>query len=128
MHVIAVLRQVFANPDMRRVQGGWLLAIAAEWIYIVNLLVLAYVVGGVLGAGLVGMLRTLPAAVVGPMLALSRTASRVTGCCWQCTACAVWLCCSSRWPRWPTSRRSSSSARHCSRVALRHYIAPRRCR
>lgn len=69
MHVVQVLRQVFANPDVRRVQGGWLLAITAEWIYLVNLLVLAYIVGGVVGVGLVGMLRTLPAALLGPMLA-----------------------------------------------------------
>ena len=69
MHVVAVLRQVFDNPDVRRVQGGWLLAITAEWIYLVNLLVLAYLLGGVLGVGVVGMLRTLPAAVLGPLLA-----------------------------------------------------------
>jgi len=69
MQVMTVLRQVFANPDVRRVQGGWLLAITAEWIYLVNLLVLAYLLGGVVGVGVVGMLRTLPAALVGPFLA-----------------------------------------------------------
>ena len=69
MQVVAVLRQVFANPEVRRVQGGWLLAITAEWIYLVNLLVLAYLLGGVVGVGVVGMLRTLPAALVGPLLA-----------------------------------------------------------
>jgi MFS family permease len=69
MHVLTVLRQVFANPDVRRVQGGWLLAITAEWIYLVNLLVLAYLLGGVVGVGVVGMLRTLPAALAGPLLA-----------------------------------------------------------
>lgn len=69
MQVVQVLRQVFASPDVRRVQGGWLLAITAEWIYLVNLLVLAYVVGGVVGVGIVGMVRTLPAALLGPMLA-----------------------------------------------------------
>jgi MFS family permease len=68
MQVVDVLRQVFANPDVRRVQGGWLLGITAEWIYLVNLLVLAYVLGGVVGVGIVGMLRTLPAALLGPML------------------------------------------------------------
>jgi MFS family permease len=69
MQVLTVLRQVFANPDVRRVQGGWLLAITAEWIYLVNLLVLAYLLGGVVGVGVVGMLRTLPAALAGPLLA-----------------------------------------------------------
>jgi MFS family permease len=69
MQVVQVLRQVFASPDIRRVQGGWLLAITAEWIYLVNLLVLAYLVGGIVGVGIVGMLRTLPAAFLGPMLA-----------------------------------------------------------
>ncbi|CAN5818493.1 hypothetical protein BH24CHL6_BH24CHL6_01730 [soil metagenome] len=69
MQVLTVLRQVLANPDVRRVQGGWLLAITAEWIYLVNLLVLAYLLGGVVGVGVVGMLRTLPAALAGPLLA-----------------------------------------------------------
>jgi hypothetical protein len=69
MQVVQILRQVFANRDVRRVQGGWLIAITAEWVYLVNLLVLAYLLGGVLGVGIVGMLRTLPAALLGPMLA-----------------------------------------------------------
>lgn len=33
MHVVQVLRLVFASPDVRRVQGGWLVAITAEWIW-----------------------------------------------------------------------------------------------
>jgi MFS family permease len=69
VNALAILRQTMAGPDMRRVQGGWLLAITAEWIYLVSLLVLAYDLGGVLAVGLISMVRMLPAALLGPMVA-----------------------------------------------------------
>jgi hypothetical protein len=71
MSDLRVLRDVLRNGDIRRVQGGWLLAWTAEWVYVINLLVLAYLVGGIVAVGLVSMLRMLPAAMVAPMLAMA---------------------------------------------------------
>ncbi|MGQ0608020.1 MAG: MFS transporter [Chloroflexota bacterium] len=63
------LRQVIANRSLRQVEAGWLMAIAAEWAYLVSLLVYAYDVGGVLAVGLLSTMRMLPAAIVAPFLA-----------------------------------------------------------
>ncbi len=63
------LRQVVANRQLRKVEAGWLIGIAAEWAYMVSLLVYAYDVGGVLAVGLVSTLRMLPAAILAPLLA-----------------------------------------------------------
>ncbi|MGH2383221.1 MAG: MFS transporter [Candidatus Limnocylindria bacterium] len=63
------LRQVIANRSLRRVEAGWLMAIAAEWAYLVSLLVYAYDVGGVLAVGLLSTTRMLPAAILAPFLA-----------------------------------------------------------
>ncbi|MDQ4036341.1 MAG: cyclic nucleotide-binding domain-containing protein [Chloroflexota bacterium] len=62
------LRRVAANRSLRRVEVGWLVAIAAEWAYLVSLLVFAYDVGGVIAVGLLSTLRMLPAAVLAPIL------------------------------------------------------------
>src|SRR5688500_7560016 len=62
------LRQVVANRSLRRVEAGWLVAIAAEWAYLISLLVFAYDVGGVIAVGLLSTLRMLPAAVLAPVL------------------------------------------------------------
>jgi MFS family permease len=62
------LRQVVANRSLRRVEAGWLVAIAAEWAYLISLLVFAYDVGGVVAVGLLSTLRMLPAAVLAPVL------------------------------------------------------------
>jgi MFS family permease len=66
---IAALRQVLANPDMRRAAVAWMLAWAAEWAWLVALLVFAYVSSGVAAVGLVGLARTLPAGILAPALA-----------------------------------------------------------
>ncbi|MGI8999296.1 MAG: MFS transporter [Candidatus Limnocylindria bacterium] len=63
------LRQVIRNQSLRRVEAGWLMAVAAEWTYLVSLLVYAYDVGGVLAVGLMSTLRMLPAAILAPFLA-----------------------------------------------------------
>ena len=42
-----ILGEVLRNGDLRRTHAGWLLAITAEWMYVVNLLVFAYAIGGV---------------------------------------------------------------------------------
>lgn len=62
------VRQVMGNQSLRRVEAGWLMAVASEWAYLVSLLVYAYDVGGVLAVGLVSTLRMLPAAIAAPFL------------------------------------------------------------
>jgi MFS family permease len=62
------LRQVARNRLLLRAQAGWLLAIAAEWAYLVSVLVFAYDLGGVVAVGLVSTLRMLPAAFLSPFL------------------------------------------------------------
>ena len=62
------LRQVAANASLRRAEAGWLMAIAAEWAYLVSLLVFAYDAGGVVAVGLLSTLRMLPAALCAPLL------------------------------------------------------------
>jgi MFS family permease len=52
---------------MARVQMAWLLSIAAEWAYLVALLVFAYGVGGVAAAGLIATLRMLPPVIGAPL-------------------------------------------------------------
>lgn len=67
--IVDALKDVLGSPALRRAEVAWLLGIAAEWIYVVNLLVVAHEAGGVLGVGLVGTLRMLPAAVMAPLVA-----------------------------------------------------------
>jgi MFS family permease len=54
---------------MRRVQLAWSGMITAEWAIIIALGVWAFEAGGALGVGLMTVARTLPAAVMGPLLA-----------------------------------------------------------
>ncbi len=65
----AILGAVLRNGDLRRTHAGWLLAITAEWMYVVNLLVFAYAIGGVAAVGVVSVTRTVPAALLSPVLA-----------------------------------------------------------
>ncbi len=65
----AILTDVFQNRDLRRAHAGWLLAITAEWMYLVNLLVFAYAIGGVAAVAAVSVARTVPAALLAPVLA-----------------------------------------------------------
>lgn len=62
------LRRVLANPDMRRAQLAWMLGYAAEWSWLVALWVYAYQTSGVLAVGILGLARTLPAALLSPAL------------------------------------------------------------
>jgi predicted MFS family arabinose efflux permease len=57
---------VFANGNLRRSQLAWASAVTAEWAFFVGISVFAYQEGGTLGVGLVGLIRMLPSAVIGP--------------------------------------------------------------
>jgi len=66
---LRALIDVLHNPQLRRVQLAWSGCITAEWAFIVALGVYAFREQGVIGVGLVGLVRTLPAAIVGPFAA-----------------------------------------------------------
>ena len=61
--------QVFANPNIRRIEGAWAASIIAHWAYGIALAVFAYRDGGAAAVGLVGLVRFLPSAVASPFTA-----------------------------------------------------------
>ena len=67
--LVGPIRDVLRNPAMLRLQAAWFLAIAAEWAYVVALLVWAYGFGGVAAAGLITTVRMLPPVVGAPIAA-----------------------------------------------------------
>ncbi len=62
------LRRVLVNPDIRRALMAWMLGYAAEWSWLVALWVYAYQTSGVVAVGILGLARTLPAALLSPAL------------------------------------------------------------
>jgi MFS family permease len=62
----ASLRDVFVNPDLRRLLLASTGYFTGEWAYTVGLSVFAYKVGGAAAVGAVGLIRMLPAALVAP--------------------------------------------------------------
>jgi MFS family permease len=66
---VRATRAVLASPDQRRIQFGWAGCITAEGAQLVALGVYTFDAGGVVAVGLLGVVRTLPAAVVGPFVA-----------------------------------------------------------
>jgi MFS family permease len=68
-HVLTVLGAAARNEDVRRVELAWGAAIAAEWAHFVALGVFAYERGGASAVGVAGLVRLLPAAIVGPFAA-----------------------------------------------------------
>ena len=66
---VLATRGVLASPDQRRIQFGWAGCITAEGAQLVALGVYTFDAGGVVAVGLLGVMRTLPAAVVGPFVA-----------------------------------------------------------
>ena len=70
LHRLAVavdaLRRVLVNPDIRRALLAWMLGYAGEWSWLVALWVYAYQTSGVVAVGILGLARTLPAALLSP--------------------------------------------------------------
>jgi MFS family permease len=60
----------FANPGLRRVQLAWMSTMVGQWAYYIALAVYAYDVGGAPAVGLVGLIRTIPAAVAAPFIGM----------------------------------------------------------
>ena len=69
VHALAGLVAVLRNANLRRLELAWGAAITAEWAHFVALGVFAYDAGGAVGVGIAGLVRMLPAALVGPFAA-----------------------------------------------------------
>ncbi len=54
------------NPSIRRIELGWAIGTAADWAFLVILLVFAYDAGGTLAVGILGAVRTVPAMIAAP--------------------------------------------------------------
>src|SRR3990170_1326376 len=61
------LRGALADPGIRRIELAWAAGIVADWAYLIALLVVAYRAGGALGVGALGVVRMVPALVLGPL-------------------------------------------------------------
>jgi hypothetical protein len=61
-----VLRAALQDPDLRRLQTGWMAVNAGQWAYLVTNLVVAYEVGGAAATGLLGVASFAAPAVVAP--------------------------------------------------------------
>ena len=61
------LRHVLGNPAIRQIELAWVAATAADWAFLVAMLVVAYDAGGVLAVGLLGAVRMVPATLTAPL-------------------------------------------------------------
>ena len=61
--------QVFANPDLRRLQLAWAGSLIGNWSYFIALAIYAYGQGGAGAVGIVSVIRMIPAAIASPFLA-----------------------------------------------------------
>jgi MFS family permease len=64
----APMGEVIRNPSMLRVQASWVLGNAAQWTFLVTLLVFAFDAGGVVLTAIVSTARILPAAILAPLV------------------------------------------------------------
>jgi MFS family permease len=62
--------RIFRNPDIRRIELAWAGSVLGHWAYGIALAVYAYDKGGAAAVGLVGLIRFLPPAIVGPFTAM----------------------------------------------------------
>jgi MFS family permease len=63
---LPALREVFAEPNLRRLELAWTGSIGAEFSYTVALAVYAYEQGGATAVGIAGIARMLPSALAAP--------------------------------------------------------------
>jgi MFS family permease len=62
----SAVREVLRNRAIRRIEAAWMLGVAADWAFLVVLLVVAYEEGGTLAVGILGAVRVIPAIVAAP--------------------------------------------------------------
>jgi MFS family permease len=63
-------RDVFANPNLRRVELAWAGTNIGRWAYFVALAVYAYEQGGATAVGLVALIRMFPSAIAAPFTSI----------------------------------------------------------
>src|SRR5256885_5167048 len=67
---LATFRDVFRNPNLRRIQLAFVGSITGDWAFGIAAAVYAYEHGGAAAVGLIGLIRWLPSAAVAPFSAL----------------------------------------------------------
>ena len=67
---VAVLQDALRSRSIRRIEISWAIGTAAEWAFLVILLVVAYDAGGALAVGVLGAVRIAPAIVAAPFATL----------------------------------------------------------
>jgi predicted MFS family arabinose efflux permease len=65
---LGAVRDVFRNPNLRRLQFAWIGSIAGQYSYSIALAIFAYRHGGAAAVGVIALIRTVPAAVLGPFV------------------------------------------------------------
>ena len=73
---LQALREVFRNPNLRRIQLAWVGSITGQYAYSIALAVYAYRHGGATAVGVLIVIRMVPAAVVSPFAAVVGDRSR----------------------------------------------------
>src|SRR5919201_1976045 len=63
---VRTLREIFRNPNLRRLELAWGASVTAEWSFVVAVSVFAYEHGGAPAVGAVALIRMLPAALAAP--------------------------------------------------------------
>jgi MFS family permease len=66
---LRAFRGVFKNPNLRRLQFAWIGSVAGQYSYSIALAVFAYRHGGATAVGAIALIRSLPAALLGPFVA-----------------------------------------------------------
>jgi hypothetical protein len=65
--VAKVVREVLANPAIRRTQVAWTAGVAGDAAFVIALLIVAFGAGGPVAVGILGVLRMAPSVVAAPL-------------------------------------------------------------
>jgi MFS family permease len=65
--IAKVVREVLANPAIRRTQVAWTVGVAGDAAFVIALLIVAFDAGGPLAVGILGVLRMAPSVVAAPL-------------------------------------------------------------
>ena len=64
----AAFRDVFRNPNLRRLQLAWVGSVAGQYSFSIAIAIYAYRHGGAASVGVMALIRTIPSAVLAPLL------------------------------------------------------------
>ena len=65
--IAKAVREVLANPAIRRTQVAWTVGVAGDAAFVIALLIVAFDAGGPLAVGILGVLRMAPSVVAAPL-------------------------------------------------------------